>query len=46
MFALAQWQERPFFYEVAGNQVNYKVPGPPWRLSGTPARQSASAGQR
>jgi crotonobetainyl-CoA:carnitine CoA-transferase CaiB-like acyl-CoA transferase len=46
MFELAQWQERPFFYEVVGNQFTYKVPGPPWRLSGTPARQSTSAGQR
>ena len=46
MFALAQWRERPFFYEVDGDKQKYQVPGPPWRLSVTPARQSTSAGQR
>ena len=46
LFELAQWQERPFFYEVVSDQFTYQVPGPPWRLSATPARQSASAGRR
>ncbi len=45
MFALAQWQERPFFYQTTESDATHLVPGPPWRLSKTPARQSTLAGK-
>ena len=35
--SLPQWAERPFFSELDDNGRQFTVPGPPWRLNGTPA---------
>lgn len=39
----AHWRERPFYVQVDAPPQRHRRPGPPWRLSRTPARGDASA---